>query len=95
MCIRDRVTGGPNPVLGNSVKETGGGSSSDALAPGLGNEALSAERVGELLVETFTNTKQYPQTFHTLIDVLAVGAGQLAQSHWLSLIHLSEPTTPY
>ena len=77
------VTGGPNPVLGNSVKETGGGSSSDALAPGLGNEALSAERVGELLVETFTNTKQYPQTFHTLIDVLAVGAGQLAQSRWL------------
>lgn len=77
------VTGGPNPVLDDTKKETGGGDPDDALAPGLGNELLSAERVGELLVETFTNTKQYPQTFHTLIDVLAAGAGQLAQSRWL------------
>ena len=58
------VTGGPNPVLGEAIKETGGGEQTDALAPGVGNEALSAERVGQLLVETFTNTKQYPQTFH-------------------------------
>jgi hypothetical protein len=74
------VTGGPNPVLSEAFKETGGGSYGDALAPG--NLALSAERVGELLVESFTTAKQYPQTFHDLIDVLAMGAGQLAQNRW-------------
>lgn len=79
------VTGGAQPELSSQVILTGGGGQDNTLGAsyaGAPDQDLGYERLGRLLLYTYTQVHQNPATREDLISILALNAQELAIDEW-------------